>query len=126
MEELFLNYGLSKILKDKGFDKPCYEYYGIDNHREYGYNKNTEPNFKRRDFTTAPTFDQALDFLREKNIFVEIQLDQTSTIKFHVQIVRYNEYCDFEEIHLPFEKLGLYRDYYEALNIAIEESLKHI
>lgn len=75
----------------------------------------------------TPTLSQAIDWLREnKDIYIEVQLDQTSDPKFCISIVEYVRYMAFEKHILPQEKWGLYRNYYEAQKVGIEEALRII
>lgn len=74
-----------------------------------------------------PTLQGIINWFRDKhNIFIEIQLDQTSTPKFCISIVQYLEFMEFKKIVLPQEKWGLYRNYYEAQAVAIEVVLLKI
>jgi len=53
-------------LKQLGFDEPCFGYYGVENEFVLDTMRNTSPNYSRRGFTSAPLYQQAFRFFREK------------------------------------------------------------
>ncbi len=69
MKEVFLEYELSLLAKQKGFDKPCLAHYS-DNGNNFVYNNppmNYELNSTYK--VSAPTYDQLKDwFLQKHNI----------------------------------------------------------
>lgn len=86
MNHLFVPYELAVKLKEKGFDEYCFAHYEVNNNviikrailkssAQIYYNQNNiNPNNQYGDrFCTAPLYQQAVDWLREKhNIHIEI------------------------------------------------------
>jgi hypothetical protein len=84
MENEFINYTQALALKELGFDEPCFGYY-----RDYGTNKfysgfvHLMP--ERFRCTTAPLYQQAFRFLREKHgLYTDIFVDDNKTFGFMV------------------------------------------
>ncbi len=129
MEKLFVPHELAKLLKEKGFNEPCAaEYYKEEfefSNIEDPYTNSSPNNFDKTNVCSAPLYSQVTDWLREeKKIFIGIELDQTSTMKYDYRVVHWTGFAEFENINLDPENWGLYRTYYEALHAAIIESLK--
>jgi hypothetical protein len=66
MEKEFVPYELALKMKQLGFDEPCFGYYGVENEFVLDNMKNTSPNYSRRGFTSAPLYQQAFRWFREK------------------------------------------------------------
>jgi hypothetical protein len=62
----FIPYEQSVLLKELGFDEPCFGYYGVENEFVLDTMRNTSPNYSRRGFTSAPLYQQAFRWFREK------------------------------------------------------------
>lgn len=76
MNEDFVTYELSKKLKEKGFDEPCYGYYhcngGNDSFELCGNSDRDFQNSKNKHRIAAPTISQVLKWLRKKKIVISI------------------------------------------------------
>jgi hypothetical protein len=119
MEHLFLNKELSLLAKSKGFDEPCLAYFGIGELEFDFANKNSSPNFKRRDFTTAPLFQQIVDWFRLlHNIEVHSPVKQIEENEYGVAL----GWCGVEEWHSQHYD----QDYYKAWAKAITEAFNII
>ena len=77
MKEAYCSYEISKLLKEKGFDEPCYMSYWLrtkDNielaHLEQHYNNYS-------DCILAPTHQMACAWLRERNIGIVPEIHTT-------------------------------------------------
>ena len=62
----FIPYEPALALKELGFDEPCFGYYGVENEFVLDTMRNTSPNYSRRGFISAPLYQQALRWFREK------------------------------------------------------------
>ncbi len=137
MKEQFVSYEIAIQLKEKGFDEPCIAAYVPKMNKEFklvgcgalyfevdGLHVNSA---MLHGEIAAPLYQQVTDWLRWRHhLIITIELDQTSYMKFAISIVKWVGICQFEEINLPFDKWGLYRNYNEALAVAIEQSLNLI
>lgn len=122
---VFLNYKLSNILKEKGFNGPCYAHYYYG---EFHYNEaycgrmtvNTLSYVHNNDdaydgFTDAPTIDQVIKWLRNEkkiHIFSDMHIDyetetednKTEEYWFYTIVNMengkqiYDDYCDTETL----------------------------
>ena len=66
-EKEFVPYEESLALKELGFDEPCFGYYGVENEFVLDTMRNTSPNYSRRGFTSAPLYQQAFRWFRDKH-----------------------------------------------------------
>lgn len=86
--EDFVTYNIAEKLNEKGFDWSCSRYYSVDNKK---LKKNEYWAYEER--ISAPTISQALKWLREKDIMVEIPPvlcdDGTWTFSFRVQTKKF-------------------------------------
>jgi hypothetical protein len=147
MNNLFVSYEISLKLKEKKFDKLCLAYYqhikeSIQNvsfiiGKRDKYTKIVEENGDVV-FVSAPTYQQVVDWFREKHnlvldVFQELETyeglefdepqgDPYYTGFWEVDISKYKKY---EETHIV-EVKQVYKDYYEAWDKAITEALKLI
>lgn len=143
MKNLFVPYQLALLAKQKSFDEECIYYYDANgklcNLVHYKKGLFVSLNNSDNKFTMAPMHQQMVDWLRDqKRIIVCVELDQTSDMKFVIELYRYltieemnspkyaKQETRFERLDVPLEKWGYYRDYYKALNTAIEEAFKFI
>ncbi len=97
-----VNFEIAKMLKEKGFDNPCYDAYNIQGNKfsngwcEYIYDDEKEIPFTRKDLkpqdTLAPTIAQAIMWVYEKHgvwiysyhngtLFIGSIQDSTGSIK---------------------------------------------
>ncbi len=112
MKNLFVPYNLALILKEKGFDEPCFGMYqNIENDEDHNLML-VIPDTEQSNYVTripAPLYQQVIDWLwKEHKIFVSSYLvpDKTNTVMY---VVKYKT-----------------EDFWETLNQAIEEALKLI
>jgi hypothetical protein len=73
MNKDFVNYNQALSLKELGFDEPCLTYYESDGRLAYSSITNTNSFWGNRSIVSAPLFQQAFRFFREKygyNCFV--------------------------------------------------------
>ena len=121
--EDYVSYEVAKLLKEKGFDEPCYTCYIDDEISHYEY---SSTNFELIDgVISAPTLQMTMKWLREvRNIHIIV-----------------NPYTDKEGQHWSFifdkyaydfwQELGIYiteswGSYEEACEIAIKYCLKYL
>ena len=75
IKEAYVSFELAKLLKEKGFDEPCYQKYDSDgelsfNHVGYINSEKSCDDF----YALAPTHQMAMAWLREiHNIFIVIE-----------------------------------------------------
>jgi hypothetical protein len=141
MKNQFVTYEIAKRLKGLGFNESCLMYWkdidgkfylshkgepsGIGTFDECDfYNQDGFP-LKDTGVVTAPLWQQAIDWLREKHgLVLEILHDETSDLKYVIEITKYHGPCEFEKIDIPQKVWGYYRDYNEAREAAILKALK--
>ena len=121
MKHLFVPYKLAEKLKEKGFDEPCLGRYRDKKFQLYSVIKehcyNSDP-ISHKDIS-APLYQQVIDFFREKhNINIEVQYRNTD----HVYLVTLYPM----QPRTTLDVVGKFKNYYDALNKAIEEALKLI
>lgn len=119
MRELFVSYNIASILKDKGFNEQCLATYNTSKElilHNYILN-NVEIKESLLRVFIAPLYQQVIDWLaKEHKIHTDILYERvTNSYYGHIFKVSNNNRVDF---------IG--KDYYEALNKAIEEAYKLI
>ncbi len=128
MKELFLPYELSLLAKEFGFDEPCIARYNKGNfelNRLGNWYKHNSGEIEKH-YLSAPLYQQMITFLRDRfGLIIEIQLDQTSDIKWCYEIIKFNSAGDFER-KTNVADWSLYRDCNECLDAGIKEALKLI
>lgn len=72
----------------------------------------------------VPTQTTMESWLRDRNIFIEVQLDQTSAPKFATEIYKYSHFGNYDKVIQ--KDWSLYRTYEEALEVGLLEGLKII
>lgn len=126
IRNLFLPYNLALLAKEKGFDEECFGWFQPTN----GYNTvqvswNNETPHKNSYFNiddpeartiAAPLYQQIIDWFREEHNIV-IEISEWSK-KYSCKIKPFGK-----SVLLQYEKFD---EYYEALNIIIEEAFKLI
>lgn len=70
MKEQFVTYEIALKLKELGFDKKCFGYFGIQNEVEIEISYNSNPNLIRRNFISAPLWQQVIDWCDSKGLLV--------------------------------------------------------
>lgn len=132
----YVSLEVAKLLKEKGYNEECYLYYKEEDpalyYREL-YNRNSE----RDDIISAPTLIEAMDWLEERGIYVEIRLsslkikgvpmvispDDEYEYKYFFVIVTRNSVTGiFEEGE--DEYLVTYSDKNECMNAFIKKGLE--
>ena len=109
MNEDFVTYELSKKLKEKWFDEPCYGYYhcngGNDSFELCGNGDCDFLNSKNKHRIAAPTIPQVLKWLREeKKIYIVIAVNPTLSTK--------DKIAYYYQVY--FNDTGVTIDYYES------------
>jgi hypothetical protein len=131
MKNNFVPFEIAKELKELGFNVDCFAHYDLD--PCYGDDKNlviwenddiTENNngmlgFKSGDYIKAPTYQQAFEFFRTKQLYHEILIDCTTEPKFTFHIKEFvGNPRDLTEREWywkePIFAMYLYRTYQEA------------
>lgn len=134
MKHLFVPYNLALELKEKGFNEPCFTWWGkYPPHDKEPELINVGGHIFENTFTnhpdtntTAPLYQQVIDWFREKHklhFYIETtpSFDKMQGNKFKVSI----KSC-FEPFKWTTGHYYLGDTYYEALDKAIEEALKLI
>lgn len=84
--------------------------------------KNIDIDFLREEYLIRQSAVQA--YFRDKhNIYVEVSLDQTSSPKFAVEVIKYTGAGEFEKFEQGVD-WSLYRTYEEALEIGLQIAIK--
>ena len=63
----FVPYEQALALKELGFDEKCFGYFGVENELMVSVSWNSDFNLQRRNFISAPLFQQAFRWFREKH-----------------------------------------------------------
>jgi len=130
MKNLFIPYELAVIAKEKRFNEECFAFYAFTS-TNFFYCKNLDLGgaMKNTDLSlsvAAPLYQQIVDWLREKhNIHFIIRKYMTGGVNsgnWHIAIDDLSKRRNVLEL----EDKADHRDYYEALNTAIEEAFKLI
>lgn len=88
MDKEFILYEQALELKELGFDELCFGYYNYQNNIVYDVMKNSDYNYSRRDFISAPLYQQAFKFFRDKyNIDSEFYMNHEYGIKFYAYLL---------------------------------------
>lgn len=117
MKQLFVTPEIAIALKEKGFNEPCLGHYNSNNEFMFfadvrNCNTNSEFGF----YPTVPTYQQAVDWFREKHSIL-IAVDNDGKEFFYVFT-----FLKDNDRHI----LEGFNSYYEAFEKAIKESLKLI
>lgn len=132
MKEELVSFKTAKLAKEKRFDWKVVSHYKddelINSGALYNWNCPEEQEMWNIELTSAPTKSLLQKYLREKhNIFVIVELDETSYPKFCFRLVEYNEkYGEYYNLIHPRRWSDLYRAYEEALEVGLQEALKII
>jgi len=139
INKLFVPYEIAKQLKQKGFDEPCLGHYqdniemfsykpingklnlgflGECKSEPYKWNSTPKWGVKSQVFYSAPLYQQVVDWFREKHKIC-IQISQHDYMWGYSM---YNTFPPYKSYKWVYEE----KDYYEALNKAIEDTLKLI
>lgn len=117
--KIFVPYAIALLAKQKGFDEPCHAYYHkkelklLHNAETKGFARETESQ-------VAPTYQQLVDWLREKHNTIVI-------VHPHFIGTSSTEWCGI--VHKPGEyytEFPVKYDYYEAFDYTLERVLKEL
>lgn len=76
MNTPFVPYNLAALLKEKGFNEPCFAWYTLVTEKLTLSTSMVEHGQIYKDYSLAPTYDQVLDWLRVKHkIYIELIID---------------------------------------------------
>lgn len=125
MKHLFVPYNLALLMKEKGFNEPCFTYHlwdgneqnkefknGLGNFVFHAKSGKTNTDYAQSKHISAPLYQQATDWLREKH-GISVWVYPPKNL-WHVQMESGEQFASSGDT------------YYEALNKAIEEALKLI
>lgn len=125
IEEDYVSLSNAKLLKENGFEEPCMYHYTADGEKIIFQQAHYPEDIAR------PTHQRAIKWLREtKRIHIEIRITNES-ISNKVDVVRYYFVCfDTKNAKWIGESTlttkMIFKDYEEAVEAAIEYSLKHL
>ena len=120
MIEDYVSYETAKLLKERGFDGECRDYYSTDGHF-YSEDFKSDWNHGGEAIVifSAPTLQMAMKWLREvHNIFIQVELYS-----------KYDNYCFelFQNTHrLIIEHREVYNSYEESCEAAIKYCLENL
>lgn len=132
MKDQFVDYETSRMLSELGFKEPCLQFYIKRHNNETEFALASELEWDIRDFSawidtniSAPLWQQIEAWLCSRNIFVQIELDQTSYPKFAAEIYEFKHISNFERI-TDAKNWFLYTTSEEARNYAIRYAVKYL
>ena len=117
--EDYVSFETAKLLKERGFDGECRDYYNIDGHF-YSEDFKSNWNFGKGAITifSAPTLQMAMKWLREKhNIFLSIQQHMDMSYVWYTYANGIPRGCDRESHNNSYE---------EACDAAIKYCLENL
>lgn len=135
MKEQLISLETAKLLKQKGIEISSKYFYTdefglcylghdgeflFNEEGKHQYDCNGEFEVGERYY--APTQSLVQKHLRENNIVIEINLDQTSYPKYCFSVYKYSDFGNWEDIKNP--DWGLYGKYESALEAGLQLSLK--
>ena len=119
--ERIVKYDFAKLLYKKGFNEPCNNFYSLDGYLRRYSDSNEELDQLLID-VTAPTYQQAIDWLDSKNIIIQPHL---------ISQFQWDDGWGFELTYINSDvKLvntdedRACKDRYEALDQAFEKAIK--
>jgi len=127
MKQLFVSYGIAKLLKEKGFNEPCIAYYGTVLLQFYWntpndkFCRNNEQYFtgENNQNAIAPLYQQVIDWFESKNIYITIELADTfDNVKLKSVVSQYKD----SRLHSIYR--SGYGEKYSVLSEAIKEAIK--
>jgi hypothetical protein len=114
IKEAYCSFEVAELLKEKGFNEPCYTCYINKELSHYDY---LSTNFELIDnVISAPTHQMAMKWLREKHIHIIIDYREVS-YKYFFRI----SYC-----YNSSENLDFYYSYEDAVEAAIKYCLEYL
>lgn len=129
IEEAYVSFETAKLLKEKGFDEPCYAYYEDNGYFLKSHSSNAIGNITNPCFfgVAASTQQMAMRWLREVHrVFIELTVGETNgktwydfdIIPINGREIAWNHYNS-----LPLVECNSYE---EAVEAAIQYSLKNL
>lgn len=96
MREQFCNYDISLKLKNLGFDESCLAWHNLNALSGFGYWKQEKNIWRNSElhtgYITAPLFQQATEWLREKHgIYIQILRNKPGYDEYCVELYKVNE-----------------------------------
>ena len=122
MEEQFVTYEIALKLKELGFNEKCFGYFGIQNEVKIEISYNSDLNLIRRDFISAPLWQQVIDWLIEKHgiIIGYMNVNIHTNLEFMWCISTVEEI----ELNLPNKSERCFKDYQKAREQAILKAIE--
>ena len=124
--EDFVSFETAKLLKEKGFDEPCFAYYSEywDNWKSFRlwrkFPKRSVPN---KGYLNVPTLQMAMKWLREvHNLSIEPYYD--FVLNWVVELKHIGKFTDIKEFEYIREKT--YKSYEDACEAAIKYCLENL
>ena len=122
IKEAYCSYEVSKLLKEKGFDEPCYMAYVPTNRKhmmrnDAGHSNSMHPD----DYYAAPTQQMAMKWLREKYNIVIVVTSSMFWGKYNVSI-----YKKGNDYPYGFDGGDLVPSYERAVEAAIKYCLENL
>lgn len=124
-KEDYVSFEVAKLLKEKGFDKPCNGWYGRNGTMFYDiYRENHNSSFPDDARMSMPTLYEAQKWLREKH---NIHL-VTQCITYHGPTHHFDYKCEVFSFNRNrgYRVANIRHTYEETLNLGILEALKLI
>ena len=106
MNKEFIPYEQALELKELGFDEKCFGYYGIMNELVMEISYNSEPNMVRRNFISAPLYQQAFRWFRE-NHELSSWIYNSDTSKYFYTILHSGRIIKANELVIIYEEAEL-------------------
>jgi len=102
MEKEFIPYEQALELAKLNFNEKCFGYYGIENKLHFEISSNLDSNLTRRNFLSAPLYQQAFRWFREKyNYYYPIHRTTNNTNQVLYSIGPYvGNYFTYEKAEL--------------------------
>lgn len=118
MKHLFVSYEIALMAKEKGFDELCITRWGETSKKLYEAWKPMKNSEDGEDFTSAPLYQQLIDWFRvEHNMLIWVE---TAT---YLREFNYRYYIETYDNKAEGMKTN---NYYKALNDAIKKAFKMI
>lgn len=128
IEEAYCSFETCKLLKEKGFNEPCYEWYNpLGSHYNSAFAFNNE-DYKEIKKICAPTQQMAMRWLREvHHLYIQVMLDSWA-LGGHMgyYVVIQNTTSDFEMMLQDALDDVFYNTYEEACEAAIKYCLENL
>lgn len=128
MNNIFVSYEIAQRLKNLGFNEKCFSYYSFDEYLDLGWNigdNNSKLIKNNKEWVSAPTFEQVLEFLRTQ-YFINIKIEYLCSVNEVLALVGVIDFMinKYEKPDIHIQSTSL--DYYEVLTETILECLNII